>query len=84
MANVKKRWGRPWTGELTINRKNDDELEVAIADLEARGFVVIRRGSNENEKKFYDRKYNSISNRAKFSDRDVYRNCWAVLRKKSA
>lgn len=75
-----KRWGREWNGVVNINRKDEAELEKAIADLTARGFEVIRRGSNEHEKKHFDRRHNCLSNRAVFTDKSVYKNCWAVLK----
>ncbi|WP_107926572.1 hypothetical protein [Lysinibacillus parviboronicapiens] len=31
-----------------IQRKNDSELDVAIADLEKRGFRLVRRGKTPN------------------------------------
>ncbi|WP_332649714.1 hypothetical protein [Lysinibacillus sp. 54212] len=78
------RWGREWNGEVKINRKNESELNIAIADLTARGFEVIRQGSNEQEKKHFDRRHNGLGHKSVFSESSVYKNCWAVLRKKSA
>ncbi|MGA3599011.1 hypothetical protein [Lysinibacillus agricola] len=35
----------------TIQRKNDKELDIAIADLEARGFRLVRRGTQNKRLK---------------------------------
>ena len=79
-----KRWGSNWNGEVKISRRNEAELNVAIADLQARGFEVIRQGSNEYEKKHFDRRHNCLDNRAVFTERSIYSTCWAVLKKTSA
>ncbi|AHN24202.1 hypothetical protein FCT18_19970 [Lysinibacillus sphaericus] len=42
-----------------IQRKNNKELDVAIADLEARGFRLVRRGI-QNEKKQPHSSYNKV------------------------
>lgn len=42
-----------------IQRKNNKELDVAIADLEARGFRLVRRGI-QNDKKQFHSSYNTV------------------------
>ncbi|MEX3743969.1 MULTISPECIES: hypothetical protein [Lysinibacillus] len=39
----------------TIQRKNDKELDIAIADLEARGFRLVRRGTQNKRLKTLNR-----------------------------
>ncbi|MGY3186214.1 hypothetical protein [Lysinibacillus sp. TE18511] len=38
-----------------IQRKNDTELDIAIADLEARGFRLVRRGTQNERLKMLNR-----------------------------
>jgi len=38
-----------------IQRKNDTELDIAIADLEARGFRLVRRGTQNESLKTLNR-----------------------------
>jgi hypothetical protein len=44
-----------------IQRKNNKELDVAIADLEARGFRLVRRGiQNEQVQTIKNPTYNKV------------------------
>ncbi|MFJ7406126.1 MULTISPECIES: hypothetical protein [unclassified Lysinibacillus] len=44
-----------------IQRKNNKELDVAIADLEARGFRLVRRGiQNERVQTIKNPTYNKV------------------------
>ena len=52
-----------------IQRKNDTELDVAIADLEARGFNLVRRGT-QNE-------HSNMLNRYRYETSKV----WALMEK---
>jgi len=54
-----------------IQRKNDTELDIAIADLEARWFRLVRRGTqNERLKTLNRNKCDTTCNKA-----------WAVMEK---
>ena len=54
-----------------IQRKNDKELDVAIADLEKKGFRLVRRGTqNELSKTLNQYKYDITCNKV-----------WAIMEK---
>ncbi|MFJ7953521.1 hypothetical protein ACIQZG_18625 [Lysinibacillus sp. NPDC096418] len=54
-----------------IQRKNDTELDVAIADLEARGFNLVKRGTrNEQSKTLNRNRYDTTCNKV-----------WAIMEK---
>ncbi|MGE7912518.1 hypothetical protein [Lysinibacillus xylanilyticus] len=54
-----------------IQRKNDTELDIAIADLAARGFRLVRRGTqNERLKTLNQNKCDTTCNKV-----------WAVMEK---
>ncbi len=53
-----------------IQRKNDTELDVAIADLEARGFNLVRRGTQIEQSKTLNRYSYDTTNRV-----------WAIMEK---
>ncbi len=46
-----------------IQRRNDKELDMAIADLEKRGFILVRRGKIPSQSR---------------SDQ-TYRRVWAIM-----
>lgn len=48
-----------------IQRQNDTELDVAIADLEKRGFILVRRGKTPSQ-------YNCDI---------IYSRVWAIMEK---
>ncbi|ATP40309.1 hypothetical protein CSE16_09765 [Solibacillus sp. R5-41] len=48
-----------------IQRQNDTELDIAIADLEKRGFILVRRGKTPSQ----------------YSCDKTYRRAWAVMEK---
>ncbi|MFJ7647282.1 hypothetical protein ACIQ1H_07025 [Lysinibacillus sp. NPDC097279] len=50
-----------------IQRKNNKELDIAIADLEARGFRLVRRG-------ILNEKLQTIKN-------PTYHKVWAIMEK---
>ena len=53
-----------------IQRKNDTELDVAIADLEARGFYLVRRGTQIEQSKTLNRYRYDTNNKV-----------WAIMEK---
>ncbi|MGE7094364.1 hypothetical protein ACQKII_23620 [Lysinibacillus sp. NPDC048646] len=54
-----------------IQRKNDTELDIAIADLEARGFNLVRRGTQNDQSKTLNRyRYDTTCNKV-----------WAIMEK---
>ena len=66
--------------KTTIHRINLDELMKAIADLEKRGFTLIRIVNKETDQKQFNYRENK-GQKLKYSHSDVYRDYWAVLRK---
>ena len=64
--------------KTTIHRINLDELTKAIADLEKRGFTLLRIATKETDQKQYDYRENK-GNKMRYTHSEVYRDYWAVL-----
>lgn len=69
---------------ITIQRKNEKELQVAIADLEERGFELVRVGVYLNEKKNFEYKQSSLQcfNKSVFAGTVSFPKHFAVLKRK--
>lgn len=63
-----------------IQRKNDEELDIAIADLEARGFRLVSRGSRSKDVKEFEYKQSSKTPKT-YKGATTYSNVWAVMEK---
>ncbi|RPJ97259.1 hypothetical protein CW357_00910 [Rummeliibacillus sp. TYF005] len=77
------RWRKPF-GDVKIKRAREYELDNAIADLEKRGFELVKRGEEHKEVKRYNYEGNSIDrlSRFRYSDHQAISNYFAVMRKK--
>lgn len=77
------KWRKPF-GNVTIKRAREYELDSAIAELEKRGFELIKRGEQHKEIKRFDREGNSIAHLSKFkySDHQVVNVYYAVMKNK--
>ncbi|MEX3621892.1 hypothetical protein [Viridibacillus arvi] len=77
------KWRKPF-GNITIKRVKEYELDNAIADLEQRGFELIKRGEQHKEVKQFNREGNSITHLSKFrySDHRDINTYYAVMRNK--
>lgn len=64
----------------TIKRKNDDELDIAIADLEARGFQLIKRGTNSKDVKDFEYRQSSKTPKT-YKGATTFSNVWAIMEK---
>lgn len=62
-----KKYGRNYTNTFPIYRMKDYELDVAIEDLEKRGYEMVERGVTEEERRKFD--YHA-------------KKCWALMRLK--
>lgn len=69
---------------ITIQRKNEKELQVAIADLEERGFELVRVGVYLDEKKGFECKQSSLQrfNKNVFAGTVSFPKHFAVLKRK--
>ena len=65
---------------IQINRMNEKELNNAIADLEERGFHLIKRGSSSGERKSYDYQEKK-GQKFKYTHSEVLNRCWAVMQR---
>lgn len=79
------KWRKPF-GDVKIKRAREYELDNAIADLENRGYELVRRGEEHKEVKRYNHEGNSIDrlSRFRYSDHQPISNYYAVMRKKEA
>lgn len=75
-----RQYGKNFSGKLTIQRVHEYELDVAIEDLEKRGYVLEKRGVDEAEKKSFDY-HERKGQKLRFAESATIRKCWAVLRK---
>lgn len=63
-----------------IRRKDNEELDRAISDLEKRGFYVVSRGETAKEVKDFHYKDNRIK-KYSYSDTTRYTGVWAIMEK---
>lgn len=66
---------------VPIQRMTEEELNVAIADLEARGFELVKRDSTEDDHKIYNVPKDRFD-RISYKENTVHRKFVAVMRKK--
>lgn len=64
----------------TIQRKDDEELDIAIADLEARGFRLVSRGTKSKEVKDFEYKQGSKTPKT-YKGATTYNKVWAIMEK---
>ncbi|MCK1996822.1 hypothetical protein MPH47_06200 [Psychrobacillus psychrodurans] len=65
---------------IRIQRRNDEELNQAIADLEERGFKLKSRGSRSEERKNFDYR-EKRGNKLHFTDSETHSRCWAIMQR---
>lgn len=63
-----------------IQRKNDEELDIAIADLEARGFHLVSRGTSSKEVKDFEYKQSSKTPKT-YKGAATFKKVWAIMEK---
>ncbi|MFY0521620.1 hypothetical protein ACOMCU_27995 [Lysinibacillus sp. UGB7] len=63
-----------------IQRKNDAELDVAIADLEARGFQLVKRGTSSKDVKDFEYKQSSKTPK-RYKGASTHHKVWAIMEK---
>lgn len=71
---------RNYSGQLTIHRARDYELDVAIDDLLERGYKLIDRGIDNMEVKQFAYRDNK-GPKETFTGTEVHVKCWAKLRR---
>ena len=78
-------WGQPF-GDVKLKRARRSELVQAIADLEERGYELIRQGRTHKSFKSYTHKQETKNhlNRNKYDGDEVSESFYAVMRKKPA
>lgn len=68
---------------ILISRYHEYELEDAIKDLEARGFVLLQRGEKVDEYRDYKYQNSNRVTKRKFDGIEVEKNYWARMQKKA-
>lgn len=63
-----------------IQRANDEELNIAIADLEKRGFKLVNRGKSSKDIKDFEYKQSSKTPKT-YKGARTFHKVWAIMEK---
>ena len=71
---------KPFNGKVNIQRMNETELNIAIQDLQKRGYELIKRGAEETDHKRFNYKERK-GQKFRYSENEVQHRCWAIMQK---